>query len=151
DEIQLLPKRVELMLLLRIENQFVERRVVAEISDHEVEPRAEQSSSAFLIFLEKNKNAFRHVESVGEDFAETCERRLVTRPRSFTCGDDQGLVGHGVGHGSVLVCGAGDLQRAAMVTHAVRCVLAILPEHKRLGTGGYSTDCKVLEFRFQFL
>src|SRR5206468_2531203 len=83
----------------------------------------------------------------GEDFAETCERRLVTRPRSFTCGDDQGLVGHG----SVLVCGAGDLQRAAMVTHAVRCVLAILPEHKRLGTGGYSTDGEVLEFRFQFL
>src|SRR6185369_7261783 len=67
DEVELLPERVQLALALRVEQQIVERRVVAKIARHQMEPGAQQPSMALLVLLEKDQHAFRHVKSVGED------------------------------------------------------------------------------------
>src|SRR5205814_8910622 len=68
-----LPEPIQLALLLVVKHKRGERRVVAEITGHEMKAGAEEAPFAVFVFLQENQIAFRDVKGVGKDRAERSE------------------------------------------------------------------------------
>ena len=143
-------RRVELALTLIVEHELVKRAVVAEVSRHAVKAGAEQPSRVLLLLLrvEIDAGTLRHEEGVGEGRAEAARRR----PRSARRRPDRW---ERPGPAAAAVPGASpagrSCERAAGVTHPVRHVLAILPEHERLGAVLNPGGGQVLDLRRELL
>ena len=143
DEVELLPKAIQLMLLRLVQHQVVERAIVPEIAHLTVKAGAQQTV-AFGVrgdlagVGEEHAAAFRDVEPIGEQRTKTCERILVPRPRVLRGRYQQ----EGI---RLRVRGHVQLQRVTRVGRPVIRVLAILPEHERLRAGGDPACRQVLE------
>ncbi len=86
-ELQLVPHDVERPLILRFQDQFVEGRIVPEITEHHVKPGAEVPALVAFLRRQEHPATFRDVKGVGEDAAETrdgiAELRGLDRPVRF--------------------------------------------------------------------
>ena len=72
DEVEFVPQPVDFLLAVLVEDQFHQRRVVAEEAQHAVVARAEQPAFVLRI-VRKIAPAFRDVEGVREDPGEALE------------------------------------------------------------------------------
>jgi hypothetical protein len=79
DEIELAPQLVELAPAGVVEEQIVERTVIAEVPHRAVETGAEQASC--LALGQPRRRPFGHEERVGNDVAELFQRRDGSSPR----------------------------------------------------------------------
>ena len=94
DEIELLPKAVQLALLRGIEDELVQRTIVAEISHLAVEAGAQQTMALRIRcdlarVGEEHAAAFRDIKPIGEQRAEAGERRFISRLRLLRVGNTQ--------------------------------------------------------------
>src|SRR5262249_45817113 len=78
DEVELQPETVEFLLAALVENQFLQRDIVAEISHDVVKARA-QKAAFVLRIVRIVASALANVEGIREDIAETREGGLVGR------------------------------------------------------------------------
>src|SRR5258708_31226155 len=132
---ELIPQLIQLALLLFIKHQSRERRVIAEITGHQMKPRAQQSPSARFVLLQKNEAAFRNIESVGKDRAKTPHGRFVAGAPVLLGRHHQGTLRHVVQWRIAWsVRKTLERQSIAAAKQTVRRVLPILPKHKQLGT-----------------
>ena len=78
-EFKFVPQSIQLTLPGFVQDEVVERLVVAEVAGHAVQACTEQSAGVFLLLLcvEVHAAAFGDVEGVREQVGETGEGRLV--------------------------------------------------------------------------
>src|SRR5258708_36771 len=145
---ELIPQLIQLALLLFIKHQSRERRVIAEITGHQMKPRAQQSPSARFVLLQKNEAAFPNIESVRNDRAKTPLARLVAGAPVLLGGHHQGTLRH-VAQWRIAWSVRKTLERQSIAAakQTVRRVLPILPKHKRLGTRSNPAHGEVGELR----
>jgi hypothetical protein len=79
DDIELQPQAVELALSIRVQQELVERAVIAEVARHAVEAGAEQPAAEFFFLLgvEVNTRTFGDEEGIRKGRAKARECRLV--------------------------------------------------------------------------
>ena len=151
DEIKFLPEPVELALAFGVEDELVERRVVAEVSRHAVEAGAQQPARVLLLLLriEVDAGPLRDEERVGKGRAEASEGRLVPLAASAAPVGTASARAAGVPVGQLV--GAKPRHAAGDVAPAVGHILAILPEHERLRAVVHAAGGQVLDLRRELL
>ena len=78
DEMELFPQPIEFALMRFVEHQIIKRRVVANISCHQMKAGAEQPPFALLVLFQKDETAFGEVEGIRKDRTKALKRLFVT-------------------------------------------------------------------------
>src|SRR5437867_2055688 len=93
---ELVPESIQFALLQFVEQQSRERRIVAEVTGHQMEPRAQQPSFALLVFLQKDEAALRNVKGIGKNRAKASKSCLVAGAPDFIARHNNGALHGGV-------------------------------------------------------
>ena len=126
DKIEFLPQPVEFLLLVLVEDQIVERCVVAIVSHHQMKAGTQEPPRVLFLGIEVHAAALGNQESVGEQPAKPLDR-----PAQL--------------FGVLLAVGLGQLAAASICRD-----FPVHPENQRLRTGTDAIDLEVTDGHDEF-